>query len=305
MNESINTNKNGITALNKSINDIFTQFSNDVNTLLDNKLDKLVDDEYVKLTDLNTEIEKLQNSINLKSDSTRIDQLETSLTTGITDAKKGIVLVQNNKLDKLVNDEYVKLSNLNDKLSEQQKINDLASLIDTKANSEDVYTITDIDDLLKNKLNTSEINNYPNRTEVNDIKTEFDNSIQAINNILDFENKNSKVYSKEQVDEKISNGFKSFRKKLDLASISEINYLQESMCHSIGTYYYLNNFNQDLSMISNNSIIKISGNLKISKDKISNDSVVETAIGKFEGKIGIHTLGVKLEYIYIYNEKRR
>ena len=316
----IDSNKSEINKHETSISnfsDILNFENNSISKVYSkDQINDLLNDEYVKLEDLNTEIENLQNSIksiaseesiklfneNFQGFNNRVGDLEAQISYKANSSDVNDLL--SNKLDKLVDDEYIKLSNLNDKLSEQQKINDLSSLIDTKANSEDVYTITNVNDLLKNKLDVSKINDYPKRTEIESIKTELSNSIQAINNILDFENENSKVYSKEQVDEKISDGFKSLFDR-GWASINPINTkikLDVSTVTSIGTSK-IDNISIYCRNILSNTISRIYGTLYISKDATTqNSSVVETSVGKESGQAGIVSLGVKLTYYYTLDE---
>lgn len=315
----IDSNKSEINKHETSISnfsDILNFENNSISKVYSkDQINDLLNDEYVKLEDLNTEIENLQNSIksiaseesiklfneNFQGFNNRVGDLEAQISYKANSSDVNDLL--SNKLDKLVDDEYIKLSNLNDKLSEQQKINDLSSLIDTKANSEDVYTITNVNDLLKNKLDVSKINDYPKRTEIESIQTELSNSIQAINNILDFENENSKVYSKEQVDEKISDGFKSLfdRGWANINPISTEIKLDVSTVTSIGTSK-IDNISYCRNILSN-TISRIYGTLYISKDVTTqNTSVVETSVGKESGQAGIVSLGVKLTYYYTLDE---
>lgn len=244
-----------------------------------------------------TSITKFSNILNFENDSVSKvyskDQINSLLTNDYLN-KSEVQSIQTNlsgEINKLK--EILNFDNENSKVYSKEVIdNKLLS----KANSEDVYTITNTDELLKNKLDVSEINNYPNKTEVDAIKTELSNQIQAINSILDFENENSQVYSKKQVNNQISNKFNSLfdSNQYLLNTITAEAKLVVSRVTSIGSIQ--TTVFRDLY---SKSIVKIYGNLRINKQlKDNNNSEVETVVGKGGGAAGIVSLGVNLRYYY-------
>ena len=280
--------------------------------------------KYCLKTNLNTDISELQKIKDIEglitSNKSEIDSHETSITkfSNILNFENDSVskvyskdqinsLLTNNYLNKSeVQSIQTNLSGEINKLKEILDFNNASSkvyskeVIDnkllSKANSEDVYTITSTNELLKNKLDISEINNYPNKTEVDAIKTELSNQIQAINSILDFENENSQVYSKKQVNNLINKNinslFDSEKNLLDTISVEA--YLVKAQVASIGSIQ--TTVFRDLY---SKSIVKIYGNLRINKQlKDNNNSEVETVVGKGGGAAGIVSLGVNLRYYY-------
>ena len=288
--------------------------------------------KYCLKTNLNTDISELQKIKDIEglitSNKSEIDIHETSIS-----KFSNILNFEDNSVSKVYSKDQINSLLTNDYLNKSEvqsiqtnlsgEINKLKEILDfnnetskvyskevidnkllSKANSEDVYTITSTNELLKNKLDVSEINNYPNKTEVDAIKTELSNQIQSINDILNFENENSKVYSKEQVDNQISNKFNSLfdsgRYFIDTISVEAK--LVASQVTSIGSLqiYHLSKSHPE---IYPKTLVKIYGNLRINK-KITgtnNSSEVETVIGKSPGAAGIISLGVNLRHYYTYN----